>query len=457
MQSLATYLLEKTVLSNEEKISELNNVRQHINKWLLEKGVKNLANPTGEFKSLTSSEVGHYKRETATNDDETWEQIKLEESPRNNQLFTTTVSLTTSKGKIFVHITLSATTKNNIISPISIDARCPSIVRDILRDSENWSIGDYLVPQGISKLCRGDEQGLELAHYLKSGQRIFPIVVVSEYEGEQIWDGLSRKIAHDLAGLAQVYEIDDKAAWALTDVLQKINSCYSGAIRLYWPNNSPGLAERVGGRVWTPYRLLSEDKDGDGESRFRFQLRQRVMSVSALTVLPPRETKEIQSASAHKRLKDLEGKAASSEELYDLAQLYLSDVDQLRAENSDLKDSLSLAVTRAENAEAIVSGFHDKYKGSESEEDSALEQGSVDDVATPPEPGEIRFYKKIRNTPSHDLLMLVADCQHTSWQPAHKAEKAKKGIEKLEGINTWDAIHHCGSCKGGGLWRVKWQ
>ncbi|MBX8566013.1 hypothetical protein K5D44_15040 [Pseudomonas cichorii] len=457
MQSLAAYLLEQTVNSEEERVLLLAETRKHLNNWLRGKGVADPNGGSGEFKAIDSSEIGHYKREIVVSNGEILEQIKLEESPRSNQIFFTSVAFATCKTRFFVYITLSATTKTSIISPISIDARCPSILRDILRGSAQWKVGSHLVPQGDRVQIKGDEKGLELAHYLKSSRRIFPVVVVSEYEGEQIWRGLGRKIAHDLAGLAQIYEVDDKASWAITDVIEKKNSCYSGAIRLYWPNNGSSSIEQYHGTVWTPYKLLSNDKDGEAEARFRRQIRRRVMSVSALTILPPKEIHEIQSASARKRLAELEGKASSSDELVELAESYLDDADTLRAENAELQEKLSLAITRAENAEAIAENISKPLQefATEAEAESGDDEQEEQDIS-PPAQGEIRYYKKVRNTPSHDLLTHVADCKHTSWQAAHKAEKAKKGLEKLEGVSNWDVIHRCGTCKGGGMWRVKW-
>lgn len=457
MQSLAAYLLEKTINSEAEKISLIAEARKNISSWLREKGVECPTDNTGEFKSISSSEVGHYKRETAVINNEMVEQIKLEESPGNNQIFFTSVAFATSKTKFFVYVTLSATAKTSIISPMSIDARCPSILRDLLRSSTDWKIGEYFVPQGDRVQIRGDEKGLELAHYLKSGTRIFPVVIVSEYEGDQLWRGLGRKIAHDLAGLAQVYEVDDKASWAITDAIEKQNSCYNGAIRLYWPSKGSNFPNQLPGTVWTPYKLLSNDNDGEAESRFRKQIRRRIMSVSALTVLPPKEIHEIQSASARKRLTDLEGRASSSDDVLELAQTYLDEAEKFRNENTELLEKLSLAITRAENAEAIAGNITRPQQELDCEE--AVEDGCDEqDEQYPslPESGEIRYYKKVRNTPSHDLLMHVADCKHTSWQAAHKAEKAKKGVEKLEGVSNWDVMHHCGTCKGGGMWRVKW-
>jgi len=50
----------------------------------------------------------------------------------------------------------------------------------------------------------------------------------------------------------------------------------------------------------------------------------------------------------------------------------------------------------------------------------------------------------------------VGDCGHNSWQGANKADKAKKGIAKLEGTEAWRLVQHCGKCTGGGFWRVEW-
>jgi len=73
-----------------------------------------------------------------------------------------------------------------------------------------------------------------------------------------------------------------------------------------------------------------------------------------------------------------------------------------------------------------------------------------------PKPGEERYYKKQHSKPAYDVLIRVDGCGHTSWQSAAKADKAKKGVERLEGRNDWKNIQHCGSCTGGGMWKVRW-
>jgi len=80
-----------------------------------------------------------------------------------------------------------------------------------------------------------------------------------------------------------------------------------------------------------------------------------------------------------------------------------------------------------------------------------------DEGTQPPAPGETRYYKKTHSAPKHDILVQVTDCEHNAWQGANQAEKARKGLTRLLGPhNDWKNLHHCGSCTGGGMWRVQW-
>ena len=75
----------------------------------------------------------------------------------------------------------------------------------------------------------------------------------------------------------------------------------------------------------------------------------------------------------------------------------------------------------------------------------------------PPKKGELRFYKKVSSGGGRDKVVQVQGCRHRSWQPAKKADQAKKGIAHLEGGRSdWKTLQHCGSCEGGGMWRVQW-
>jgi hypothetical protein len=69
----------------------------------------------------------------------------------------------------------------------------------------------------------------------------------------------------------------------------------------------------------------------------------------------------------------------------------------------------------------------------------------------------VRFYKKKFAAAEHDIMARVNDCGHNKWQSAHAADKARKGIAKVEdGRTNWQTMQHCASCKGGGMWKVRW-
>jgi hypothetical protein len=120
----------------------------------------------------------------------------------------------------------------------------------------------------------------------------------------------------------------------------------------------------------------------------------------------------------------------------------------------EMEEEQSALVVRLQNAEVQL-----QYRGPPAgvqEIPPNAEPGGEQEVAEP-QPEELRFYKKVHSAPTHDLMGRVGDCGHTSWQNAHGADKARKGIAKLEGGRTdWKKIQHCGSCTGGGVWRVRW-
>lgn len=64
------------------------------------------------------------------------------------------------------------------------------------------------------------------------------------------------------------------------------------------------------------------------------------------------------------------------------------------------------------------------------------------------------FYKKTHSAGRLHFVVRVSDCGHTQWKRAPKAERARKGIAKVEGSNRWKSIHWCSVC--GDVWKVRW-
>lgn len=70
-----------------------------------------------------------------------------------------------------------------------------------------------------------------------------------------------------------------------------------------------------------------------------------------------------------------------------------------------------------------------------------------------PASGEMRYYKKVGGSAAGDRVVRTNGCKHNNWTPAHRADRAAKGIERAAGgrIRT---LARCPECTGGGHWRV---
>ena len=448
MQTLASYLIEKESISNSEVAARSDAISKAVGSWLLGKGVVDPNALNGSFNSLTSNGSGSFSRRSISNEKGTYEEIRLEETSRSGQLFSTVISKVLSPTKIAVHATLSVRNTISVIAPVATDPRCPAVIISLLELYPDWTFGGNPIGAATATAVAGPEDAEILLSKLVSESRLRPIVVVSQNEDEFIWPRLPDELAYDLAGLANVVTIDDEASWALTEHLGKRNSCYLGAVRLYWPGKKAiGGDIQIPGTVWTASTLLSMDHDGKGLVRFRSAIRRAVMSVAALTVEPPSTIRQIQSFYARQRLQELEARANSNTEELELARLYVEENEELRAEVEQLKADMSALSARAEVADYALSQIKSK-------DPQASDVPETDDDS--PTAGETRYYKKTHSKQAYDVLVRVTDCGHSSWQNSAGADKARKGLERLEKRNDWKNMQHCGSCTGGGLWRVRW-
>ena len=75
--------------------------------------------------------------------------------------------------------------------------------------------------------------------FLTSPGRRLPVLAISQdADGEPFLD--RARAADRLLGLAHVVEIDLQSSYAVTDAIGKTLSCYSGAVRVYWPGFAIG-------------------------------------------------------------------------------------------------------------------------------------------------------------------------------------------------------------------------
>lgn len=447
MRKVGAYLLERrdNVSTDEQRKAEVGRLLDILQEWLKHKGAKELSPDSGTFESRDGEATFRWER--AFTQDRSWRLLRLDEVSAEGRRFCTAVSITDTGGIVAVYVSLEAGLVYSTIAPFSPQPRCPKFVRLMLDVDNSWYHGTTKF-QKPKKLI-GEDAGRKIATEILAADRTLPILLLSEDNGEILIPKLEEKLAYDLAGLANVFVLDHDAAWGITDVLGKPWSCFWGAIRLYWPRAN--LAQNPYYHpLWTANKLLKYDDSLDkaGE-RFREQLKHLLMHVSALSVVRPREIDEIRNIAAKQQIIDLQRHAASLDEFRQLAELYAKENDRLRLQNEQLNDELSRTQTLLQNAEEIAR--LQQPRELEFEPDTA-----PDNEADLPQDDEIRFYKKTGNNGRYDKMERIADCGHTKWQRGKKGEQAQRGIAHLEGTRNWKNIWHCGTCDGGGVWKVRW-
>lgn len=450
MQTLSAYLLESPPLNAEQLSARFASVGAELSAWLKNKRAPEPDASAGEFQSLTKDGGGSFirvKREGLFGKMET---VRLEEFTRAGQIFTTQLTVTASQDRLRIHCTLSVANSAALVAPMSLDPRCPSILRTFLSSSNDWHLNGWLVASGRPKQWNGKAGGIKLAGQIRDMARSLPLVVVSEIEGEQLWPNLANELAFDLAGLAGVVTIDGDATWALSDEVGKLHSCYRGAVRLYWPPiKRADDSLHLNSTVWTASELISNDLDGKGSGRLRAALRRRLMSTAALSIPFPAAAREIEGEVFRQRIAELEKRSAPDSEEVAIARLYLSENEQLKKQVEQLELELAKVAARADAAAHSLS----QLIAIETDDDGSDQSQTV---STEPAADETRFYKKIHSKGAYDVLVEVKGCGHTSWQNSASADKARKGLERLTGKNLWKSLLHCGTCTGGGMWKVRW-
>lgn len=464
MQKVAAYLLERRdgMDTPQARAEEAERIRAEIGMWLVKKGATTDA-PNGTYDAEDGSHAT-YASESAEDGERSWSMVRLDELTADGRRFVASISVTAADNRVAVYASLEAGSDATQVRPVTVDPKCPRIIRTLLRLPGRWYHGACEL-RPLRRVV-GFENGDAAVDEIVDPKRTIPIVVVSETRGVPALPNLDENLAHDLAGLANVVRLDYHAAWALTDRFDGALPCFDGAVRVLWPRLDQE-DNRYRHPLWTADRLLSSGYDlGQVRERFRRQIRRIVMSASALSVVRPRAIDAIRSAASRRAFEEMKVRATSLADFEQLASSYAEDNDRLRKENQTLADrveelaaEVGFLTARVENAELQLryrAGAADGATASEGEE-IAPEPAPQIVQKPPPKAGEIRFYKKRYSTPNHDVVASVGDCGCNRWESAHGADKAKKGIAKFEdGRSDWQSVKHCGACTGGGMWRVQW-
>ena len=231
MRTVAAYSLTQVHSSWEQALEGFNGCRSKAEDWLRWKGAQDVS--TGQRKiRYTDGRVAEFIGEYIENDSGTLASFVLHEPIDGGQFETQLDIAASSEGSVFF-CQLRTESNEAALVPTPFEARCPHVVREIVRIG-GWTSGSSLA-SGNKLSCIGREQGEQLISDIWNPGRGLPVVVVSQLEGSGIKANLSQELAYDLAGLAMVVEIDDETSWLLSETKGRDWSCYGGAVRLYWP------------------------------------------------------------------------------------------------------------------------------------------------------------------------------------------------------------------------------
>jgi hypothetical protein len=261
---------------------------------------------------------------------------KLSE-PTAGGRFMTEVSVACSGEELAFNCLLSAGAPESVLAPVSVEARCPQVVRSVVDLNLGWRVGETLVRTSPVS-ARTTADGAILVEMLRRPGRALPVVAVSEHFGLVLHPQISDALARDLTGIAIVGQLSDEASWELTRSLGREWSCFNGAIRLFWPfGNERGDPHRH--PLWTSQRLLEDVANTEeAATRIRTILRRRLYGLSAFAVEPSRLFETIRRAALDDELIQRRRLAQDHHDSQELLDLLAQEEQTLRRELENERD-----------------------------------------------------------------------------------------------------------------------
>jgi hypothetical protein len=133
-----------------------------------------------------------------------------------------------------IAVLLRISTTRTVLRPVRFDLGRPRLVTDLLEDYRTL-IDGWPVPTEPERLESPRVQPY-VEEVLLNPARNLPVILVSP----DAWDGKlfvdPAQLFQRVRGFAHVTVLaDERAAFKLTDVVEKPLSCYCGAVRVYWP------------------------------------------------------------------------------------------------------------------------------------------------------------------------------------------------------------------------------
>jgi hypothetical protein len=306
-----------------------------VETWLTSKGI---ANPNDGKIHLHDGRIADFESVRQTCSLGAFSSWTLSE-PSGATRFSTMLALANAGAEVAFTCNLSTGSTATVIAPQPFTARCPYVVKDILKLKPGWCIGDTPVECEPLRFS-GSEDAKALVTRILSPRRTLPIVVASRYDGFPLHPNIVDVLASDICGLGIVADLNDDAAWEMTALMGKEWSCYNGAIRIYWPH----LDTRQNPRnhpLWTSERLMYlVTGTEDAARRIRNVIRKRLFSVSAFGVERPSLFEKLEDESAREASQEKLALATTAGEYKEFAELYAKENESLRLQLRQERDNI---------------------------------------------------------------------------------------------------------------------
>jgi hypothetical protein len=314
-----------------------------VSEWLLRKGAPNALENRYGFK-LKGGRDAVVERSNRVASMGRVCDIGLEEESEAGRFFTR-ICVGYAGSEILLFAELRAGAIGYRIAPMSLDVRCPQVVRDLL-SKRRWMAGRTpILPAPI--VWHGEDSARRFIALLRHADRNLPIVCASRDNGRAITPTICEDLAYDLCGLCLVVDLDEGASWGITKQIGKEWSCYSGALRVYWPIRGAG-GSAFDHPLWKLERLMAQaDSAGTAASKIRAQLRRRIFALSTLASDEQAELRDVRECAAREEFERVRREAEERGDQVGLAEHYFSEcarlegvVTQLREENGKLTDQV---------------------------------------------------------------------------------------------------------------------
>ena len=353
MRTVAAYSLTRSVSETQKAFQDLDAYSTRVEEWLRGKGADDVSLGQRDV-VLSRGRVAHLTREHIETSHGTLASFVLNE-PIDDGKFETHIDLAQFEIDLVLSCRLGTVSTDPALTPVSFEAHCPRIVRDLIQE-DSWASGTGQVSIKNFR-CSGHEAGQRLADAIWHVDRGLPIVVISERFGQTLHPSLASNLAFDLTGLATIVEIDSDASWTMSKTKGSIWSCYDGAIRIYWPfssaRNHPNLHP-----FWIHRELIpvgvSIDKAAD---RIRHRIKRMVFEQSAFQTMPLLISKIRQ---LHRDVQRAQARDADAYE--EIAEDYGQENDYLRRENTRLSDMIESRDDKIESLNDRIAELEDQKR-----------------------------------------------------------------------------------------------